>query len=289
MDEQHGAAAHHSDHRHGEPAELAELLDLDAEVLHSYWTEVLSWVQLAATGMDCRRILDLGAGTGTGAIALAQRFGAAEVIAVDSDAEMLRRIDAKALEQGLSARVRTVEADLDNGWPAIGPIDLSWASMSLHHLADPDRTLADLYANTRPGGLVAVIEFSEQLRFLPDDLGIGRPGLEARCLEALSAEHAHALPELGSDWSARLAAAGFVLAGERTFSTALDRPLPPATVAYASGWLRRQRDRLAAQLAADDLQTLAILLDGDGPESLQRRGDLRVRGSRTGTLARRAG
>ena len=51
-----------------EPAEaaLAELLDLDAEVLHAYLTDVIGWVGELAGGPP-RRILNLGTGTGTGA------------------------------------------------------------------------------------------------------------------------------------------------------------------------------------------------------------------------------
>ena len=61
---------HHHDHEQHQPghetdeAALAELLDLDAEVLHSYLSGVIDWVgELAG---QPRRILDLGTGTGTG-------------------------------------------------------------------------------------------------------------------------------------------------------------------------------------------------------------------------------
>ena len=117
---------------------MAELLDLDAGVLHSYLSEVTAWVQdLAAGGLD-QRILDLGSGTGAGALALAQRFEGAEVIAVDKSAYLLARLGEKARDLGMGGRVRTVEADLDAAWPVLGPADLAWASSSLHHMADPD-------------------------------------------------------------------------------------------------------------------------------------------------------
>ena len=227
-DDAHGHAHAEAHHHDGSETAFAELLDLDAAVLHSYWTDALSWVRHAASGSGSRRILDVGAGTGTGAIALAQLFTDAEVIAVNASEQLLERIRGKAQDQGLAERVRTVRADLDEDWPALGPIDVTWASMSLHHLADPDRVLADIFAATRPGGLLAVAEFTESLRFLPDDLGFGRPGLEARCLAALAIERAHSLPELGADWAARLRAAGFTLLGERIFTIELDPPSRPA-------------------------------------------------------------
>lgn len=266
---------------------MAELLDLDGEVLRAYWTDVMTWVRDAATGSAYRRILDLGAGTGTGTIALAQRFGGAEVIAVDISGEMLTRIRTKAVAAGLADRIRTVQADLDVAFPAVDPIDVTWASMSLHHMSDPDRVLGDVFAATTSGGLLAVAEISEPLRFLPHDIGFGRPGLEDRCLEALNKEHAQSVPALGSVWEPRLEAAGFTVVSERTFTIELNAPHPAATARYAQLWFRRMKGALADRLSPADLETLATLVDGNGPESLQQRGDLELRGSRTGTLARR--
>jgi SAM-dependent methyltransferase len=266
--------------------ELPELLDLDYEVLYGYWTGALSWLRRVA-GAGRRRVLDLGAGTGTGTIGLAQWFGGAEVIAVDAEEGLLERIRVKALNLGLADRVHTVQADLDAGWPGIDGVDVAWASMSLHHLADPDRVLAELAAAIRPGGLLAVAEFEVQLRFLPDDLGFGRPGLEQRCLDLLHAEHAHSLPELGSDWAPRLDRAGFTVLAERPFQIELNPSHSAAAIDYAWGWLHRLRSGLADRLASDDLDALTVLLDGDGPESLRRRDDLQIRGCRTITLVQR--
>ncbi|GII59230.1 hypothetical protein Pth03_76190 [Planotetraspora thailandica] len=36
---------------------------------------------------------------------------------------------------GVADRIRTIQADLDQTWPALGPADLVWASASLHHMA----------------------------------------------------------------------------------------------------------------------------------------------------------
>jgi SAM-dependent methyltransferase len=264
-------------------AELAELLDLDGEVLREYWAEALATVRRAAIGRQTR-VVDLGAGSGVGTIGLAQRCDRAEVVAVDVDEAMLQRIREKALDLGLAPRVRTLQADLDAGWPALGPIDLTWASMSLHHLADPERVLRDVFAATRPGGVLAVAEMTGQLRFLPDDVGTG---LETRCLEALAQRHADSLPHLGADWAPRLEAAGFALLDERTFTIEQDVPNERAAARYARLWLSRLRAGLADGLAVDDRRALGTLLDGDGPGSLRHVGHLQLRGSRTLTLARR--
>src|SRR5712691_8453378 len=213
--------AHHHDHHQAgagaDEAALAELLDLDAEVLHAYLSDVIDWIGGLAAGQPRRRILDLGTGTGTGALALLRRFDGAQVIAVDASAAMLDRLRSKAHELGMAGRVHAIQADLDAGWPDTGPVDLVWASNSMHHMADPDRVLAEVLAALQPGGLLAVAEMDSFPRFLPDDLGIGRPGLEARCHAARDEVRGDEMPHLGSDWGPRLAKAGFAVEGERTF------------------------------------------------------------------------
>src|SRR3984957_7252357 len=122
-------------HQHGAETTgaMAELFDLDAEVLHSYLSDLTAWVQeLAADGAP-RNIVALGCGTGAGAFALLERFGAAEAIAVDVSEPLLHHLRGNARVRGLAERVRTVQADLDVAWPALGTVDLAWASSSLHH------------------------------------------------------------------------------------------------------------------------------------------------------------
>jgi SAM-dependent methyltransferase len=292
----HGGGAHGHDHAAspGSPdGAMTGLLDLDGEVLHDYWSAALDWVSGAADGTAPARLLDLGAGTGTGALGLAERFPAAEVIAVDVEPGSLARLRDKAAGRGLAGRVRALEFDLDAGWPDLGPLDLTWASMSLHHLADPGRVLGDALAATRPGGLIAVAEFAEPLRFLPADLGFGRPGFEDRLAERLGRAHAEALPALGSAWSPRLAGAGWAVTDEREFPIDLDPPAHPRAAAYARAWFTRLADGLTDRLEPDDQATLEALLAPAGPGALsqghQAVGGLRIRGTRTVTLARRPG
>jgi SAM-dependent methyltransferase len=261
---------------------MTPMLELDAEVLHEYWSAALDWVAREAAGPGPARIFDLGAGTGTGALGLAGRFPGAEVIAVDVAADSLALLRAKAARRGLAGRVVAVEADLDAGWPDLGPFDLTWASKSLHHLADPDRALANVLAATRPGGLIAVAEFAEPLRFLPASLG----GFEERLL---GRAHAEAGLALDSDWAARLAAAGWAVTGERAFQIDLDPPPHPSAAAYARAWFTRLSSGRADDLDPGDRATLAALLAEDGAESLSHRADLHIRGTRTVTLARRTG
>lgn len=280
--------AHH-EHQHSAEADESTqiaMLDLDAEVLHEHLAEITASLRELATP-PVRRVLDLGSGSGTGTFTLLDGFEEATAIAVDTSAPMLAHLAEKAAARGVSERVSTVQADLDESFPRLdSPVDLVWASASMHHLSDPARVLSEVFAALRPGGLLAVAELEGFPRFLPDDLGFGRPGLEARCHELLAAQRAEHLPHISSDWGTLLADAGFAVTAERTFDIDLSAPVPAATARYAEVTLRRIRPFLASRLAADDVAAVDTLL-GDGPGGVLHRDDLVVRTSRTFLAATR--
>jgi SAM-dependent methyltransferase len=290
---QHGQGHGHG-HGHGhsggddvDASAMAELLDLDAEVLHEYLSELTAWIEEIVGDAPPRHIIDLGAGTGAGTFALLDRFEDADAVAVDMSPQLLQHLSVNAQARGFADRVRTVEANLDQAWPELDTADLVWASASLHHMADPDRVLTDVVGALRPGGLLVAVELDSFPRFLPVDVGIGRPGLEARGHAALAENRAVDLPTLGSDWGPRFTQAGFTIEAQRTFTIELDPPLPAATGRYAQVSLRRMRAALDGRLSADDLATLDTLLDSDGPLGILQREDLSVRAERTVWIARR--
>jgi ubiquinone/menaquinone biosynthesis C-methylase UbiE len=258
---------------------LAEMLDLDAEITRSYWNEVMRWIEQALP-TNVRRIIDLGAGTGAGTFALARRFDHAEVVAVDASDEMLERIREKAVERGISDRIKTVQADLDTNWPETGHVDLTWASMFMHHLTDVDGVLQRIHAATHDGGLIVVAEFTDPLRFLPDDLGLGEPGLESRCIEGFKRERFRSLPSFGLAWGRRLEKVGFSAIEERLFDLEGDDTDPGLLARYGRLWLERVSSAAAPHLSSDDLSVVKELLADGGPHSLEERSDLRLRGSR---------
>lgn len=256
---------------------LAELLDLDAEVMHQYHHELITWIGSLTPGRPL--IIDLGAGTGTGALALARRLPDAQVVAVDVSEQMLEHLQHKAHALGVADRIRTVHADLDQPWPVLGPADLVWASASLHHMADPDHALTQVRTVLRPGGMLAVIELDSFPRFLPDEAGAA---LEERCHAALAEIRAEAGMHIGDDWGSRLAKAGFTIEAERRFDIALQAPLPAATGRYAQVSLQRMRHGLDGRLGAGDLSALDAIAAG-----VLDRDDLTVKAARTVWLARR--
>ncbi|WP_310964538.1 methyltransferase [Nocardioides terrisoli] len=279
----HHQASHHQASHHQASQGGVDLLDLDAEViaeqLHAVRTDLGRLVD-----EPVRRIVDLGAGTGTGTFGLLEHFPDAQVVAIDSSEEALDRLRRRAEQLGLSDRVSSLCADLDEGVPPLEPVDLAWASASLHHLSDPDRTLAGVAAAIRPRGLLSVVELAGFPRFLPD----GTPGsaAEARAHELLAADRAIDAPTMGSDWGPRLVRAGLVLEIDRAIAIDLTPPQPPVVGEYAAGALERIRGAVADRLGADDLGALDELLTG-GPNDVRRRNDLQVRTERWLWIARR--
>jgi SAM-dependent methyltransferase len=296
METEHGHS-HQRAHGHGhgpldaaDSAALADLLDLDAQVHQAYLLEAMDWLHQLADDRPQHRIMDLGTGTGSGSIALAQRFAGSEVIAVDQSEAMLARVRDKALTHGLASRIRTVLADLDAAWPAVDPVDVVWASNSLHEMPDTERIFKDIHGALRPGGRLAVVEMDSVPTLLPDDLGpgLGRPGLETRYRAVLAAQQdAGQAPHLGPNWAPALERAGFVVLETRTFTLEVTPAQSSSVGRYARTYLSRIRSQLRDRLDADDLSTLDALLDQDGPKSVLHRDDLLVRGTRTGWIANR--
>ncbi|BBA95669.1 putative methyltransferase [Actinacidiphila reveromycinica] len=287
----HGAQHHHPGPPPAAPApatagldDQAEMLDLDAEVLAEHTAAITAWLPVHGRP---RRILDLGCGTGAGTFALLARFPAAEVTAVDASPAHLDRLREKADALGVADRVRVVRADLDGDWPDLGRPELVWASASLHHMADPDRTLGAVRALLAPGGLLAVVELAGFPRFLPAGAPRERPGLEERLHAALARHHAEHVPHRGADWGRKLAAAGFAVEGERTIGVHIAAADDGMVAGYALSALKRLRAGVAEALPADDLAALDRLLDTSAPTGLPHRDDLAVRTERTVWAARR--
>jgi SAM-dependent methyltransferase len=262
----------------------AEILDLDAEVLGEHLVSLTRWLPVEKSP---RHIVDLGCGTGAGTFALLTRFPEAEVAAVDTSAAHLQRLREKAEAIDVAGRVRTVQADLDADWPALGRPDLVWASASMHHLADPAHALRTVHGLLAPGGLFAVVELAGFPRFLPGDAPQERPGLEDRCHAALAHHTAEHVPHRGADWGPLLKAAGFDVEGKRTITVNVEGSRDEAVGRYALSSLQRLRGSAAHALAAEDLAALDRLLDTAGPRSILRRDDLAVRTERTVWAARR--
>ncbi|WP_020663248.1 class I SAM-dependent methyltransferase [Amycolatopsis benzoatilytica] len=281
----HGGHHSHSHQHHDADSAQAEILELDAEVLAEHTNDIVKWLPLNGSP---RQIVDLAAGTGAGTFALLNQFPDAHVTAVDTSPGHLRRLSENACARGVDAHVRTVLANLDDApWPDLGTPDLVWASGSMHHLADPDHALRSVHDLLAPDGLFVVVEMAGLPRFLPRTAPAGRPGLEDRVHAVSDRRHSQSLPHRGADWGPMLTAAGFVVEGELVVDVDVDGTGNAAVGQYALGALQRVRGAVAAELDAEDLAALDLLLDTDSPHSLLRRDDLAVRTQRSVWAARR--
>ncbi|MFE9216709.1 class I SAM-dependent methyltransferase [Streptomyces lavendulae] len=238
--------------------------------------------ELLGGGREVRRVLDIGSGPGVTTCVLAEAFPEAEVVAVDGTPALLDRALARAGRLGLSGRVGVHHARLPEGLAdgALGAADLVWSSEAVHHLGDQQGALDALARVLRPGGMLAVAESGLPMRFLPRDLGFGRPGLQAR-LDALQEDRYQAMRAglpgsvpVAEDWPAMLRRAG--LTGVGAFTTLLDLPAPLGEPGrdFLHSRLTRLRDASDGSLDALDLETLDRLLDPAAAEGLRRRPDV---------------
>src|SRR5690606_40505854 len=101
-----------------------------------------------------------------------------------------------------------------------------------HHLGGQQAALTALASRLAPGGTLAVMEGGLPTRFLPRDIGFGRPGLQAR-LDVLQEEW---FTQMRADlpgsvattehWPALLTAAGLHHTRTRSFLLHLPAPAP---------------------------------------------------------------
>jgi SAM-dependent methyltransferase len=256
---------------------LIEMLDLDAEVLHEYHRDLIGWV--AREAADRPRVVDLGAGSGTGCLALARELPEAEITAVDVSAQMLAHLLSRADAAGLGDRIRTIEADLDHCWPDLGPTDVIWAASLMHHMADPGHALAWASGALRPGGLLVIAELDSFPRFLA---GTPDGGVEQRAHAETAKRRHEAGLHMHENWGDRIIHAGFRQVTRRHFDIDLRPPPPAAAARYAKVTLLRMRHGLRGRLSPTDLAALDKIAAG-----LPGRDDLSVRTERTVWLARR--
>ncbi|MFJ4534875.1 class I SAM-dependent methyltransferase [Streptomyces tibetensis] len=275
-----GHAPHHG-HTDLDWAEMGPMLESSAELFASLYERALGWLAQEVT--EPGLIVDVGSGPGVVSCLFAETFPGARIVAVDGSEALLERARARAGRQGVADRFGTLAGDLPEVLGELEyPADLLWASRSLHHLGDQRAALAAFAQRLAPGGTLALMEGGLPLRFLPRDIGIGRPGLKAR-IDAVEAEWFSRmrtdLPGHVAEtehWPALLAAAG--LKHTRTHSFLLDLPAPASdrARAYVVASLSHMRDKLTEGLDAEDLATVDRLLDPDDEASLHRRPDVFV-------------
>lgn len=139
------------------------------------------------------RVADIGAGTGYFTMRLARAVPAGKVFAVDLEPDMVKHLAARARHEQLS-NVLAVQAAMDDA-RLPEKVDLVLMVDTYHHIEDRHRYFAKLKDSLKPGGRVAIIDFT-----LDSDIG---PAPRAR----VSPERV----------KGELTAAGYKLADEHSF------------------------------------------------------------------------
>ncbi|HLH58261.1 MAG TPA: methyltransferase domain-containing protein [Streptosporangiaceae bacterium] len=130
---------------------------------HSHVTSAASFEKVLARLLEVARpaesdtCVDLGAGTGFVALALAPRVSS--VLAVDISPAMTGSLLERAREAGLR-NVATEVCDLKDFRLPAASVDLVVSSYALHHLLDPDKrfVVAQAMAWLRPGGRIVIAD-----------------------------------------------------------------------------------------------------------------------------------
>ncbi|KPI33865.1 hypothetical protein OV450_6257 [Actinobacteria bacterium OV450] len=285
-----GAPPHRHSHRlrhgHGRPAAdvdweaQATALETGAELqLPALRRTAARLGELLGPRAQVRRVLDIGSGPGVMTCVLAEAFADAETVAVDGSPGLLERTLARAGRLGLGDRVAARNAELPEGLDGLGTADLIWSSKAVHHLGDQQGALDALTAALRPGGVLAVAEGGLPMRFLPRDIGIGRPGLQARLDAVLEDRYAAMRAELPGavavveDWRAMLGRAGLTRVGSFTSLLDLPAPLGAPGRTFLHAQLTRMREVAGEVLDAEDTKTLDVLLDAGAEQGILRRPD----------------
>ncbi|GAA3801225.1 class I SAM-dependent methyltransferase [Streptomyces phyllanthi] len=265
---------------------MAPMLEAEAELFSPLYARAAAW--LSKRQPHPGLVVDAGSGPGVVAAVLAASFPGARVVAVDGSGPLLERARDRAERLGIADRFSTLEGELPDVLGDLDyPVDLLWASRSLHHLADQRAALAAFAGRLAPGGTVALLEGGLPARYLPRDIGIGRPGLQARIgaveaerFTAMRAEIPGAVEEI-EDWPGLLTTVGLRGATSRTFLLDLPAPLPEEARAFAVTAFQHYRDTLGEHLDASDRATVDQLLDPDDKASLYHRPDVFVLAAHT--------
>ena len=134
---------------------------------------MIEGVARSAAEIDSPRILEIGCGTGSLAIALAEAVPGGEVVGVDIDPKAL----AIAASKRGADRVRWMRGDATDLPVDAGVFDIVAISLVMHHLMPKQQpeALRQAIKALRPGGVLHIIDFGVPRGLLPR---IGAPLLQ---------------------------------------------------------------------------------------------------------------
>lgn len=105
-------------------------------------------------------ILDVAAGTGDVAVALARRLPAARITGIDLSGEMLAVGRGKVARRGLCDRIELVQGDAEQLPFPDGTFDAVTIGFGIRNFGSIEAGLAEAFRVLRPGGRLCILEFS---------------------------------------------------------------------------------------------------------------------------------
>lgn len=106
-------------------------------------------------------IVDIGAGPGGLAVALAEQFPDARVTTVDIDPAMATLAAARVVREGLDDRVRVTVGDVASLPLADASVDLVTSSFSVHHWPDAEVGFSEVRRVLRPRGRAIIYDLPD--------------------------------------------------------------------------------------------------------------------------------
>lgn len=203
------------------------------------YAEMLRRVVQAAELAPGDHVLDVGAGTGTLSLAVAQHLPEGRVVGIDPTGEMLARARERAQAAGLAGRVEFRQEAAESLPFADASFDAAVSSIAMHHTT-VRRSLSEIARVLKPGGRLAIADMSAIARFR-GCLGLLLPPITClyyllvkRSVPMMRAELA-ALRQvfLKQEWEAMLRELGFVSIEVQEFRNPASEWLPSMLVIRA--------------------------------------------------------
>ena len=182
-------APHEHQHRFDDAEKWAHVFD---DPKRDHWQkphEVIHALKLSDTAV----VADIGAGTGYFSVRLARMLPKGKVYAADLERDMVQHLAARAKREKLQNMIAVQTAPDDASLPE--KVDVALLVDVYHHIEDRERYFRRLKDALKPGGRVAIVDFTLES-------GIGPPPRARLAPERVKRE---------------LAAAGYALAAEHDF------------------------------------------------------------------------